>query len=76
MKPGRYERRVMETTTQVIRTNPDGAVDVLREHLAQCCANCVHGVLWKNVYQDLSCKISGDAVTDNWHCNAYEESVQ
>ena len=73
MKPGRYERRTTETATQVIRTAPDGSVDVLSERLMECCVNCVHAVIWKNACQEFSCELSGDSVPEDWHCNAYEE---
>lgn len=39
----------------------------------ECCVNCVHAVVWKNAFQELSCELSGESVLDDWHCNAYEE---
>ena len=43
----------------------------------QCCASCVFGKKmcnrgFENYYYAIRCKISGDVVTDDWYCNAYE----
>ena len=73
MLRGRYERQITGTVARVRRTPPDGMVDVLNERSIECCASCIHCVVWKNAYQELSCGISGDTVRDDWHCNAYED---
>ena len=75
MLRGRYERRITGTVARVIRTTPDGMVDVLNERSIECCATCIYAFrrLVYAVWPGLSCKISGDGVTDDWHCNAYEE---